>query len=370
VTPEPPDPGPDPVGATRLDALDLVPYRLALRHPWRSARGLLRERRGWLARARSDGVHGYGDCTPLAEAGTELMGAAHRALQEACERLPGLPIESALRRRAPGSAMAPAASHAVECALLDLQSRLAGVPLRRWILRAPGGTASDWIEVNGALGPAIQVTGEAVARALDSGYRVLKVKVGCADPDAEIAHLVDLASALPAGAGLRLDANGAWDLETAQRVIAACADLPIESLEEPLKRPDPEGLARLQALAPFPLALDESLVHWTGPAGARPLPVRRAVIKPAALGGVAASLRVAERLGRLGIEIVLTGMLESAAGLWATAQLAAAVGSPLAHGLATGSWLAQDLGPPPMPSMGRLHLPDCPGSGFEQLASQ
>ena len=358
------------MGATRLDALDLLPFRLPLRHPWRSARGLLQVRRGWLVRARSDGIHGYGDCAPLAEAGTESMGAAHRALQEACERLPGLPIESALHQPAPGSAMAPAASHAVECALLDLQSRLAGVPLRRWILGPRGGTASDWIEVNGALGPAIQVTGEAVARALDSGYRVLKVKVGCADPDAEIAHLVDLASALPAGAGLRLDANGAWDLETAERVITACTDLPIESLEEPLRRPGSGGLARLQALAPFPLALDESLVHWTGREGSRPFPVRRAVIKPAVLGGVAASLRVAGRLGSLGIEIVLTGILDSAAGLWATAQVAAAVGSPLAHGLATGSWLAQDLGPPPMSRMGRLHLPDRPGSGFEQFASE
>jgi L-alanine-DL-glutamate epimerase-like enolase superfamily enzyme len=266
--------------------------------------------------------------------------------------------------------MAPAASHAVECALLDLQSRLAGVPLRRWILRPRGGTASDWIEVNGALGPAIQVTGEAMTRALDSGYRVLKVKVGCADPDAEIAHLLDLASRLPPGARLRLDANGAWDLETAQRVITACTDLPVESIEEPLRRPDSEGLARLQALAPFPLALDESLVHWTGREASRPFPVRRAVIKPAALGGVAASLRVAERLGGLGVEIVLTGIVESAAGLWATTQVAAAVGSPLAHGLATGTWLAQDLGPPPMPRMGRLHLPDCPGSGFEQFASE
>lgn len=358
------------MGATKLDALDLLPYRLPLRQPWRSARGLLRERRGWLIRARSDGVHGYGDCAPLAEAGTESMSAAHRALQEARERLPGLPIASALRQLAAGSAMAPAASNAVECALLDLQSRLAGLPLRRWLLGSHGRTASDWIEVNGALGPAIQVTGEAIARAVQSGYRVLKVKVGCADPDAEIARLGDLASDLSAGTRLRLDANGAWDLETAERVIAACADLPIESLEEPLRQPDSEGLARLQARAPFPLALDESLVQWTRRAGSRPFPFRRAVIKPAVLGGIAASLRMAERLGCLGIEIAITGILDSAAGLWATSQLAAAVESPLAHGLATGTWLARDLGPPPTPGAGRIHLPDCPGSGFEQLASE
>jgi L-alanine-DL-glutamate epimerase-like enolase superfamily enzyme len=65
-----------------------------------------------------------------------------------------------------------------------------------------------------------------------------------------------------------------------------------------------------------------------------------------------------------GREVVITSLVESAAGLWATAQLAAAIGSPLAHGLATGQWLAEDLGPPPLPLAGRIALPDTPGSGF------
>ena len=45
-------------------------------------------------------------------------------------------------------------------------------------------------------------------------------------------------------------------------------------------------------------------------------------------------------------------------------QLAAAIGSPLPHGLATADWLAEDLGPAPHVHLGRIELPATAGSGF------
>jgi o-succinylbenzoate synthase len=346
----------------RLDALTVQPYRLPLRCPWQSARGSLGERLGWLVTAESDGLCGYGDCAPLSEAGTESGSAAIRSLRHWQERLSGLGIGSALSLLAAAPHEAPAARYALESALLDLQSRHARRPLRHWIGGA--GATPDWIPVNGVLGPGATVSDETLRRAIASGFRVLKVKVGCAEPEAEIGRLADLASGLPAGVGLRLDANGAWSQVTAERVITALNALPVESLEEPLDRPDPASLLRLQALATFPLALDESLAHWIPGLERRGLPVRRAIIKPAVVGGVTASLRLAERLHAAGIEVVVTGVVDSAAGLWATAQVAAAVGSTIPHGLATWDWLAMDLGRPPIPRAGRLLLPEAPGSGF------
>ncbi len=368
----PVDLGPDPRGRDRLEALSVLPYCLPLRRPWQSARGLTRERRGWLVRAESDGVRGYGDCAPLTQAGTESTSDAERALNQWQGRLPGLDINAALGLVATGARKAPAASYAVECALLDLQSRLAGVPLRRWIAGPDSHSVPDWIAVNALLGPSTGVSDADVRRVVEAGFRVLKIKVGCSDPRAEITHLAGLARALPSGVRLRLDANGAWDWGTAERVIAALNALPVESpmecpvesLEEPLSPSDPAGPARLQALASFPLALDESLPHWIQGPESGSFPVRRAVIKPAVIGGVAATLRLAERLRVLGIEVVLTGLIDSAAGLWATAQVAAAVGSPIPHGLATSDWLAQDLGVPPIPRAGRIELPGSPGAGF------
>lgn len=322
------------------------------------------ERLGWLVRAGSRGLSGFGDCAPLIEAGTETRPEADLALRHWQGRLLGLATEEALRLLIAHPRRTPCACHALECALLDLQSRLARRPLRGWIAPSGDGQAGDSIEVNGMLGTCLGVSRSTLDAAIASGYRVLKVKVGCADPGTEVAHLTRIAPWLPPEVRLRLDANGAWGPDTAATVITALDGLPVESLEEPLQLPDPEGLARLQDLASFPLALDESLVSWAWGSNPRPLPVRRAVIKPAAVGGLGASLHLARRLQGLGIEVVTTGILDSAAGLWATAQLAAATGSPLAHGLATGDWLAQDLGSAPRPMGGRIGLPGSPGSGF------
>lgn len=348
----------------KLGALHALPYRLPLRRPWQSARGLIRERRGWLVTAESNRRRGFGDCAPLIEAGTESAVEAEQSLRHWQERLPGLRIDSALDLVTAGPPTAPAARYAVECALLDLESRLAGVTMRRWILGPDTGPTPGSIGVNAILGPIAEVSEASLGRAIDAGFFILKVKVGCGQAEAERARLADLAPRLPPGVRFRLDANGAWDRGTAERVIAALNGLPVESLEEPLARPDPAGLARLQAIASFPLALDESLARWVWEPEQGPYPLRRAVIKPAVIGGVAATLGLAERLRDSGAEVVLTGIVESAAGLWATAQVAATVGSPIPHGLATSDWLAQDLGAPPVPRAGHIQLPDAPGSGF------
>lgn len=371
VTGQPSDGDRDPKPRGRLEALSLLPYRLTLSRPWRSARGLTGERQGWLVRAASDGLRGYGDCAPLDQARTESRPDAERALKGWQQRLRGLTIDSALELLATSPPLeTPSAAFALECALLDLQSRLAGMPLRHWIAGSDAPSVADWIDVNAMLGASTEVSREDLAETLGLGYGVLKVKVGCLHPDTEIGRLRSLASDLPPGISLRLDANGAWDRETARRVIAALSELPIESLEEPLSQPDPAVLARLQALASFPLGLDESLAPWVRQGETWPFPVRRAVIKPAVIGGVSASLSLAQRLRAAGIEVVVTGLIDSAAGLWATAQVAAAVGGTIAHGLATWDWLAKDLGQPPVPRSGRLELPQSPGSGFDPDARE
>jgi L-alanine-DL-glutamate epimerase-like enolase superfamily enzyme len=195
-----------------------------------------------------------------------------------------------------------------------------------------------------------------------SGFTVRKLKVGLAPVAEELAALAQLAAGLPRGVALRLDANGAWTEAAAAAFIDGCRDLPVESLEEPLHHPAPANLARLQAGAGFPLALDESLSGGTLPL---PLPVRRLVLKPTTLGGLRPALALAAQARAAGGECVVTTTLESAVGAWAAAQLAAAVdpGSRLAHGLATGAWFARDLAPAPTPAAGWLTLPSAPGLG-------
>ncbi|WP_295404187.1 o-succinylbenzoate synthase [uncultured Thiocystis sp.] len=344
-----------------IERLQVRPYELPLRRAWASARGGFARRRGWLIQASAEGLHGYGDCAPLPAAGTETSEAAWEALCQARACALSRSADTLLESLARELATAPAARFALECALLDLASRRRGLPLRRWL----SDSARDEVPVNALLGALGTLVPADLQTACDAGFRVLKIKVGIHDPTAELKHLVDLARHLPSDIGLRLDANGAWEPDVARRLIDGLNSLPIESLEEPLRNPDSEMLTRLQAGAAFPLARDESLHGLGTDLDPATLGVRRIVLKPAALGGLARALALSARARAAGIEVVVTGLVDSAAGLWPTAQLAAAIGSPIPHGLATADWLAADLGPAPRPRLGQIDLPRTAGSGFE-----
>ena len=100
--------------------------------------------------------------------------------------------------------------------------------------------------------------------------------------------------------------------------------------------------------------------------------MRRLILKPTALGGILPALELARRARAAGLQCVVTSSLESACGLFAAAHLAAALDaeesaagrSPLAQGLATAVWFADNTGPAPHRVEGGLHLPDTPGLGF------
>lgn len=355
-----------------ITGLEVLPYRLGLVQPWASTRSRFAEREGWLVRIEEDGQSGFGDCAPLPEAGTETPAQAQAWLA----RWPGLAVGQApaalLEELDADAAPVRSARYAIECALLDLLSQTAGVTLRAWL--AP--FTEDWIPVNAALGRLCEDSDQAAHRARQAGFTVLKLKVGLAEPDAELARLRELVKGLPDGTRLRLDANGAWDMPTAVHIIEELGGLPIEALEEPLRRPRARDLHELQELARFPLALDESLhstdanqeLHADPSGDLADVPVQRLVLKPAALGGLRTTLEFGLRAIAVGHEVVITSLIESAAGIWPAAQLAAALPGQPAHGLATSSWLRKDLGPPPLRQAGWIRLPTNPGSGFRAQA--
>ncbi len=345
----------------RINRFWARPYDLPLRRHWQSARGGFQRRRGWLVRVEADGICGFGDCAPIPVAGTEAFDSAESALLEVECRAPGEASDDLLSMMDERLATVPAARFAIECALLDLRSRARCLPLRTLLAES----ASDHVAVNGTLGPLSTLSKDDLHACAGAGFRVMKIKVGLDSPRSELTQLTLLASSLPPDTRLRLDANGAWGYEEACLMIERLSGLPIESLEEPLRIPDPSHLKALQSEASFPLALDESLSSVPADADLGQLGVRRIVIKPAVTGGLIRALDRSARAAMAGVEVVVTSVVESAAGLWPTAQLAAATGSRIPHGLATADWLAADLGSAPRPIGGRLWLPDRPGSGFE-----
>jgi o-succinylbenzoate synthase len=176
------------------------------------------------------------------------------------------------------------------------------------------------------------------------GCRTAKVKV--AEPGQsladEIARLEAVRDAIGPDGAIRVDANAAWDLDTAvTRLVALdrAAGGP-EYAEQPVRTVD--ELARLRRRTHVLIAADESIRR-----AADPLAVARAhaadvvVLKVQPLGGVRACLELAERIG---LPVVVSSALETSVGLAAGVALAAALPDlPYACGLATAQLLASDV---------------------------
>jgi L-alanine-DL-glutamate epimerase-like enolase superfamily enzyme len=158
---------------------------------------------------------------------------------------------------------------------------------------------------------------------------------------------------------LRLDANGAWTVEEALRLLQELSPLGIELCEQPTR--DLLGLAG----AAVTVAADELCVSDPDAALER---ARIVVLKPMALGGVLPALRLAARARERGIATLVTSSLDGAIARAGAAHLAAALlvhGPQPAAGLATGALLLDDLCVDTLaPRGGNIAIPDVPGLGL------
>lgn len=347
----------------RLQAVRLQPYCLPLRQAWRSAGESFKVRRGLLVTVEDETGHrGYGDCAPLA--GTESVAQAHDWLSEQQNALAGRQTAAALGNLPPPGHCPHAARCGLETALLDLVARQQQLPLYRWLEPQ----ASAMVQVNASLGSLDRETGTRLGAA--AGFSVLKLKVGLLPVAQDIDNLRRLAGSLPEGVSLRLDANQAWNREQARHFLAGTGGLPVESLEEPLHAPCLEELAALQLLAPFPLALDESLTQLSHEEILSRKPVARLVLKPMWLGGLQSALNLGRKAQQAGLESLVTTTLDSAVGSWAAVHLAAALDAgnhAMSHGLATSAWLSRDVATPPAIRDGRIVLGENAGLGIQQI---
>jgi O-succinylbenzoate synthase len=185
-----------------------------------------------------------------------------------------------------------------------------------------------------------------VATVLDRfpGCRTAKVKVAAAGqhPDDDESRLAAVRDVLGPGGRIRVDANGAWDVDTAARLLRRydLAAGGLEYAEQPC--PGIEDLAALRRRVDVPIAADESIRR-----AGDPLEVARldaadiAVLKVQPLSGVRACLRIAESIG---LPVVVSSALETSVGIAAGVALAAALPElPYACGLASAGLLARDV---------------------------
>ncbi|MGZ4655882.1 MAG: o-succinylbenzoate synthase [Blastococcus sp.] len=180
-----------------------------------------------------------------------------------------------------------------------------------------------------------------------SGCRTAKVKVAEPGQTAadDLARVEAVRDALGPGGAIRVDANAAWDVDTAAARITELDRVGLEYVEQPCAT-----LAELVALRrriDVRIAADEVVRRAADPLR---VDLREAcdvvVLKAQPLGGVRAALRVAEAHG---LPCVVSSALESSVGIAAGVALAAALPElPFACGLATVALFTDDVSSTPL----------------------
>jgi O-succinylbenzoate synthase len=169
------------------------------------------------------------------------------------------------------------------------------------------------------------------------GFPAVKVKVRDAGG---IALVRAVREAVGPDVGVRVDANGAWDVDTAITMIGTLSAFDLEYVEQPCRTL--AELAEVRRRVRVPIAADECIRTLDD---ARELRARDAadvvVLKQQPLGGVRAALAVAEAAG---VPAVVSSMMETSVGIAAGVALAAALPElPYACGLATLDALPGDV---------------------------
>ncbi|MBE2254169.1 MAG: o-succinylbenzoate synthase [Myxococcus sp.] len=327
-----------------------------------TSRAVLHEREGLQVTISGDGVSGRGETFPLPAFGTEPLGQAEAAIRAFAPQ-PFAAVEELTLALAPLEAT-PAARFAVECALLEWLARRRGIPVALLLGEGRADVAVNAL-IEGA--DAASLADEA-KRAVDAGFRTLKIKVGSksVSVDAQRLHAVRLA--VGAEVALRIDANGGWSEGTARSTLRGLESLALELCEQPVAAHDVEALRRLAYLGPVPIAVDEGLADASLRARlleADPRPAAHVlVLKPAVLGGLVPALALARAAAEVGVAAYVTTMLDGSIARAAATHLAAVLPAQThAHGLSTVE-LFEGAGRDAFtPKGGVITLPDSAGWG-------
>jgi L-alanine-DL-glutamate epimerase-like enolase superfamily enzyme len=343
----------------RLASVEVIPYALPFKEPYVTARGVLERREMVLLRMRDeDGVAGLGEAVPLSLRGGATLVQVVRELEGWAERQEDEGLSAPARC-------------AVATARTDLLGRRAGTQ---------GGGSGEAVPCNATLvaGAPEAVAADAERWAVE-GFTTFKLKLGAESVkspleadflrtrDADVAQVRAVREAVGPEARIRVDANEAWDLETAKRVLAELEPFGIELAEQPVA--SLEEMAELAASTSIPLAADESVATLDEAERAVALGACAYTgIKLSKVGGPEAALAIADVL-----PAYITSALDGPVGIAAGAQVARSLAETghLAHGLATQRLFAETIASVECELRdGMLHLPPGPGVEIDEEALQ
>lgn len=295
--------------------IHVEPVTIAMATPFRISRGSRTECHVVRVTVEQSGISAQGECTPYPRYG-ESVESVIKAISQAAHELQSLFAKGdanivSLREKLQTLLPAGAARNALDCAMWNLQAKLAGKQ-----------HAQDLFELPASIVTAMTVsinTPEAMANQtssyIEQGAKLLKVKL-----DGE--QVIERVRAVREAAGdamIVLDANEAWQELDLDTTFAALAPLNIAMIEQPLPSNDDDKLKDISH--PIPLCADESC-HTRQQLHELVGKYEMVNIKLDKTGGLTEALQLAEEAKHLGFTLMSGCMLGTSLAMRAALPIA------------------------------------------------
>ncbi|MFQ5752548.1 MAG: o-succinylbenzoate synthase [bacterium] len=333
--------------------IDFKKFTLKFINPMGTSRGTLYERDTYivfLSSGTNKGSIGLGECAPLKGLSVDARPDFARKLQEVCDLLNNAAKPSDLELTG-----WPAIRFGLETAFLDLEK---GGQHRLFETDFTRGKQS--IPINGLIFMAeFETMLTQVRRRIAAGFDCIKLKVGALDFDSECELLKEIRKRFaPSQIQIRLDANGALEVDSALEKIRRFSQFAVHSIEQPIQAGQWQKMAQLCAQSPIPIALDEELigVHSLSEKEEilRTIKPQFIILKPTLLGGLAASNEWLYLANRVNIKAWITSALESNIGLNCISQWTSTLPCDMHQGLGTGQLFKANFRTPLQVTQGHL----------------
>lgn len=219
---------------------------------------------------------------------------------------------------------------------------------------------SDSISINGL----VWMGNEAFMRKqikekIASGFNCIKLKIGAIDFQTELDILKSIRNEFSVSdIELRVDANGAFSPDGALEKLKRLSEYDLHSIEQPIKPKQFEAMARLCAVSPLPIALDEELIGIFSVSERKKLlqtiKPSYIILKPSLVGGFHNTTNWIMLAEKNSIKWWVTSALESNVGLNAISQWTYTLNNSMPQGLGTGSLFTNNFDSPLIVKNGTL----------------
>lgn len=296
--------------------IHVEPVTIAMATPFRISRGSRTECHVVRVTIEQSGISAQGECTPYPRYG-ESVESVIKAISQTANELQALfnqgginiaSLREKLQTLLPGGA----ARNALDCAMWNLQAKLAGKQHAQELFELPTSIVTAMtVSINTPKAMASQTRSY-----IEQGVKLLKVKL-----DGE--QVIERVRAVREAAGeamIVLDANEAWQDLDLGATFAALETLNIAMIEQPLPSSDDDKLKDI--LHPIPLCADESC-HTRQQLHELVGKYEMVNIKLDKTGGLTEALLLAEEAKRLGFTLMSGCMLGTSLAMRAALPIAA-----------------------------------------------